>query len=176
MADSAPTHGAGIALADSWASHVRHVLGVIVDREDLVERTLAVAIGLADNGRARLSLVKTCDAGPVFASFGPLGAHATVAPPDLYTRETAGRTLTRLANDVPAHIPVALVVLGPRTRDGLRRFVRAGIYDALVAPADLVAACPGLARDAASANARIVTVTAETPTRPQTAASSVRVR
>jgi hypothetical protein len=156
---AARTHAPCLALGDSWASQLRHVLGVIVDREELVERTLAVAIGLADNGRARLSLVKTCDTGVVFASFGPLGAHATVAPPDLCARETAGRMLGRLVQDVPGYIPVCTVVLGARTQDGLRRLLRGGAYDALVAPADLVATCPRLARDAASANTRIVTVT-----------------
>lgn len=173
MAAAPPTHCPTAPLADSWASDLRHVLAVIVDREDLIERTLAVAIGLADNGRARLSVVKTCDAGTVFACFGPLGMHATLAPPDPCTREMAGRMLARLVNDVPGNIPVSTVVLGPQTQEGLRRFLRAGAHDVIVAPADLLATCPKLARDAASSNTRIVRVTAETTgPEPETIATS----
>ena len=134
--------GVGTALVEpSPVANLRHVLGVIVDLEDDIGPTLAAAVRLADNDRARLSLVKTCDIGPVVACFGPLGVCATVAAPDDTARQMACRVLARVADSVPAHIPLTTVVLGPHTQRNLCELVRIGDYDAVVVPEVLRAMC-----------------------------------
>jgi hypothetical protein len=131
----------------SCSSQLRHVIGVINDNEEETRRTLWTAIQLADTSRARLTLVKTCDVCAVFAAFGPLGMQAALAPPDSAAREVAGRRLARVASIVPGHIPLTTMVLGSETQQSLRRLLGTGAYDALVAPAELIEACPKLARD-----------------------------
>ncbi len=101
--------------------------------------TLWRAVELADEERARLTLVKTCDPGRAYVWVAPFAAGGAYVPPELESPEEAGRLLTCVAERVPASIPVTMLVLGPNTQRCLLQLLRNGVYGALVADASLLA-------------------------------------
>ena len=123
-----------------------HVLAVLGDGEESARETLRVAIELADSERARLTLVKTCDAGRAYVWVAPFAAGGAYLPPEVDSPDEAGRILARMADEVPDSIPVTMLVLGSDTRTALLRLLQAGCYGAVVADRALLSHCWRLRR------------------------------
>ena len=126
--------------------HVCTVLAVLGDGDESARETLRVAVELADREHARLTLVKTCDAGRAYAWVAPFAAGGAYLPPEVDSPEEAERILARLAKAVPDSIPVTMLVLGSDTQSALLQLLRSGCYGAVVAERALLSRCRRLRR------------------------------
>lgn len=108
--------------------------------------TFRTAVALADESRARLTLVKTCAPGRAYVWVAPFAVGGAYLSPELDSPEEAGRILVRATEQVPESIPVTTLVLGADTQDALRKLLQTGNYDALVAEASLLTHCRRLRR------------------------------
>jgi hypothetical protein len=109
--------------------------------------TFDAAVELAEVERSRLTLAKTCELGHSYVWVAPFCAAGVYVPPMIESPEEAGRIVARAAEFVPEWIPVTTLVLGPETGRELRRLVRCGHYEAVVAPKFLLSRRHLLARD-----------------------------
>ena len=108
--------------------------------------TFRTAVALADESRARLTLVKTCAPGRAYVWVAPFAVGGAYLSPELDSPEEAGRILARATEQVPESIPVTTLVLGADTQDALRKLLQTGNYDAVVAEASLLTHCRRLRR------------------------------
>jgi hypothetical protein len=127
---------------------MRNVLGVLEDKSDRLWSTFEAAVALADEQRARLTLVKTRDSRQLGRWCACVGFGGVYVPPEQDDPcVTAGRLLARAAEFVPMQIPVTTLVLGLDTERELRRLVESGAYDAVVATERLLRHARGLRRE-----------------------------
>lgn len=115
-----------------------NVLAVIGDGEESIRATLAAAVELAEVANARLTLVKACEQGGTYVWIAPFAVGAAYMPPPLESPEDASRLLARVAEDVPASIPLTTLVLTADPQTSLLRLLRAGNFGAIVADGDLL--------------------------------------
>jgi hypothetical protein len=125
---------------------VCHVLAVLGDGEESMRETLQAAVALAESEYARLTLVKTCDAGRAYVWVAPFAAGGAYLPPAVDSPDEAGRILARVAERVPQEIPVTMLVLGSDTQASLLKLLRSGCYGAVVADRNLLSSCRRLRR------------------------------
>jgi hypothetical protein len=138
---------------------MNHVLGVLDDDEQLLERTFECAVGLADRERARLTLVKTTDPGWLMRWFAPAAIQSMMVPETFLEFERiACNRLARAAEFVPTCVPVTTVVLPRNTTKGLRQLLAKGCYDVLVASVPLLHHCPKLTRELARQEIEVISV------------------
>ncbi len=104
--------------------------------------TLQAAVALAESEYARLTLVKTCDAGRAYVWVAPFAAGGAYLPPAVDSPDEAGRILARVAERVPQEIPVTMLVLGSDTQASLLQLLRSGCYGAVVADRNLLSQLP----------------------------------
>ncbi len=123
-----------------------HVLAVVGDGEESVRATLEAAVALAQSEHARLTLVKTCDAGRAYVWVAPFAAGGAYLPATVESPDEAGRILGRVAEAVPHDLPVTLLVLGSDTQASLLELLRSGCYGAVVADRALLSSCRRLRR------------------------------
>ncbi len=124
----------------------RNVLAVLGNGEEVMWETFRTAVALADESRARLTLVKTCAPGRAYVWVAPFAVGGAYLSPELDSPEEAGRTLTQATERVPDSIPVTMLVLGTNTQDSLRKLLHSGTYDAVVAETSLLGRCWRLRR------------------------------
>lgn len=134
------------------------VLGVLEDAELQLWATLEAAVDLAAVENARLTLAKTTEAGRSYMWLSPFAFGGAYVPAAVDADAQAERLLAQAAEMVPAWLPVTTLVLGHDSQTALRRLVRAGRYDAVVAGPKLFGHCPRLARDLRRAGIRSVSV------------------
>lgn len=118
----------------------RNVLALLHDNEEEMWAVLERAVELADTERARLTLAKTTDPGRLvrwFCPLTPLCRLAPIAEPDLSA--IAARRLARLAETVPASIPLCTVLLRSDTCGSLRRLADRVPFDLVVVSAGQLA-------------------------------------
>ena len=100
---------------------VCHVLAVLGDGKESIEATFAAAVDVADRANARLTLVKTCDPGRAYVWAVPFAVGGAYLPPEMESPEEAARLLARLAERVPASIPLTTLVLGSDSQAALQK-------------------------------------------------------
>ena len=111
---------------------MRNVLCLLEQPEERFWSTFDTAVELAEREHARLTLVTSAEPGRVYTWCGAFMVGALYLPPDGDSEQTAARLLARVAELVPADIPVTTMVLSKEPRRDLRRLIRSGAYDALV--------------------------------------------
>lgn len=136
-----------------------NVLGVLGDNEDRMWKACEIAVELADAENARLTLVKTCDDGRAYVWITPFAFGGVYTPSALESPAAAAKQLARVADTVPATIPVTTFVLGPETQAALVKLIRSGNFGAVVADADLLAHCRRLKHQLRRDAIRVVSVT-----------------
>lgn len=140
-----------------------NVLAVLSDDEESMSATLRKAVELADAHNARLTLVKTCEQGRAYVWVAPFAVGSAYLPPELESPEQAAHVLSRLADQVPASIPVTLLVLTKGTQESLLTLLRKAQFGAVVADADLLTHCWRLRRWLRGEQLYIVPVTRDRP-------------
>lgn len=113
----------------------RQILAVLGDEEPAMWAVLERAVDLAEVQRARLTLAKTTDPGPVIKWFGPpallaAGAGAGVTESEL--QAVAADKLARASEFVPESVSLTTVLLGTDTACALHRLAKDDTYDLLV--------------------------------------------
>jgi hypothetical protein len=114
-----------------------NVLGVLDDDERLVWETLEAAVELAEAEHSRLTLAKTCELNRYMWACPFPSATLCVAPAP---HDSAQHLLAGAVERVPMSLPVTTLMLGSSTIQELRKLLRAGHYDAIVAPRRLLSA------------------------------------
>lgn len=117
---------------------MRNVLCVLEQSEERSWSTFATAIELAQRERARLTLVTGREPGRVCTWCAAFMVGALYVPPDGDPDQAAAQLLARAAEFVPGDIPVTTMVLSAEPKRDLRRLIRSGAYDALVADEQLL--------------------------------------
>lgn len=117
---------------------MRNVLCVLEQPEERFWSTFATAIDLAERERARLTLVTGREPGRVYTWCAAFMVGALYVPPDGDPDQAAAQLLARVAEFVPGDIPVTTMVLSQEPKRDLRRLIRSGAYDALVADEHLL--------------------------------------
>lgn len=111
----------------------RHIIALLDHDERGMWSVLDRAVELAEAERARLTLAKTTDPGPLVRWFAPLAMLSRVAPvnePDIQTM--AANQLARAAEFVPACVRLTTILLGPDTIRALHQLAASGAYDLIV--------------------------------------------
>lgn len=120
---------------------VCNVLAVLCGGEESMAATLREAVALADARNARLTLVKTCEQGRAYVWVAPFAVGSAYLPAELESPEEAARVVSRFAAQVPASIPVTMLVLTKETQTGLLELLRRAHFGAIVADAELLSHC-----------------------------------
>lgn len=126
---------------------MRDVLGVLENAEDQLWATFEAAVDLAAIENARLTLAKTTEAGRTYMWLSPFAIGGAYVPPASNADNEANRLLTQAAERVPEWLPVTTILLGHDSQAALRRLVRCGRYDAVVAGPKLYENCPRFSCD-----------------------------
>jgi len=113
---------------------MRNVLALLEHDEERRWSTFQVAVDWAEQEHARLTLVTGVDRPQAYTWCAGFGAGGIYLPPENDPDEIA-RRLARAAEFVPADIPVTTMLLSADAERDLKRLIRSGTFDALVADA-----------------------------------------
>ena len=136
---------------------MRDVLAVLEDSEAHLWSVFECAVDLACDTNARLTLAKTTVAPRSYGWLGPYGVGLAAVPP-ANAEASARRVMARAAERVPACLPVSMVMLADDTQLALRRLIRTGRYDAIVAGPKLLRHHPRLRHELSRAEMQTVVV------------------
>lgn len=137
---------------------VCNVLAILSDGEDSIRSTIDAAVELAQETRARLTLVKTCDSGRAYVWVAPFAVGAAYLPPELESPDEAARVLAHLAEQVPASIPLTTMVLSSDAQAAVLRLLRERHFGAIVADKDQLARWRAVRRQLERNQARMVLI------------------
>jgi len=150
------------------ANSFRHVVALLDDNDEDSEAVLGRAVELADTERARLTLAQMSDPGWVVRWLSPLAPLCRMAPiADPEPEMTAGRRLARLAETVPASIPLCMILLPVDTARGLRQLAVRSPFDLVVVSAAQLAHGLRLGRELRRLEVCTLAVTAAGLGRPE---------
>jgi hypothetical protein len=135
------------------------VLAVLEDTEAQIWSTFDVAVDLAISENSRLTLAKTTGEAFTAAWLSPFAYGGVYVPSAVDPDVEAERILARVAEFVPASLPVTTIKLARDNQESLRRLIRTSRFEAVVVGPKLFKQYPRFARDVQ--RARTVTVVAD---------------